>query len=73
VLDIGCGPGRFWAGAAATLPPDLDLTLADQSEGMVDEALKNIAAVKDKFRAVAGRQAYVCALPFALLARGPRT
>jgi len=63
VLDIGCGPGRFWAMSA--LPPDLDLTLADQSQGMVDEALQAVTAVKDKFCAVSGRQADVCALPFA--------
>jgi len=65
VLDIGCGPARFWAVNAATLPPGIDLTLADQSQGMVDEALNTVAAVKDKFRAVTGRQADVCALPFA--------
>lgn len=65
VLDIGCGPGRFWAVSAATLPPDIDLTLADQSQGMVDEALATVAAVPAKFRAVTGRQADVCALPFA--------
>jgi SAM-dependent methyltransferase len=63
VLDIGCGPARFWAVNAAKLPPDLDLTLADQSQGMVDEALATVPAAK--FRAVAGRQADVCALPFA--------
>ena len=64
VLDIGCGPARFWVSAAAALPPDLDLTLADQSQGMVDEALKTVAAISGKFRAVTGRQADVCALPF---------
>jgi len=64
VLDIGCGPARFWAVNAATLPPGIDLTLADQSQGMVDEALNTVAAVKDKFRAVAGKVADVCALPF---------
>jgi len=65
VLDIGCGPARFWAVNAAVLPPDLDLTLADQSQGMVDEALKTVTAVQGKWRAVAGKVADVCALPFA--------
>jgi len=65
VLDIGCGPARFWAVNAATLPSGIDLTLSDQSQGMVDEALAAVAAVKDKFRAVTGRPADVCALPFA--------
>jgi len=31
VLDIGCGPGWFWAAAANGLPEGLDLTLADLS------------------------------------------
>ena len=65
ILDVGCGPARFWAVNADNLPPGLDLTLADQSQGMVDEALATVATVKDKFHAVTGRQADVCALPFA--------
>ncbi|HEV7337910.1 MAG TPA: class I SAM-dependent methyltransferase, partial [Bosea sp. (in: a-proteobacteria)] len=27
VLDVGCGPGWFWAAAAEQLPEGLDLTL----------------------------------------------
>ncbi|MBL6853696.1 MAG: methyltransferase domain-containing protein [Alphaproteobacteria bacterium] len=65
VLDIGCGPARFWAVNAAALPAGLELTLADQSQGMVDEAVQTVAAVKGKFRAVTGKVADVCALPFA--------
>ena len=62
VLDIGCGPGRFWAANAAALPPGLDLTLADQSPGLVEEALKNVGT--SPWRHVAGKVADVCALPF---------
>lgn len=40
VLDIGCGPGWFWAAAVDQLPQALALTLADLSPGMVDEALR---------------------------------
>lgn len=65
VLDIGCGPGRFWAANAGTLPPDLDLMLADLSPGMVDEAVGNVIAADSKWRSVAGEVADVCALPFA--------
>ncbi len=65
VLDIGCGPGRFWAGAAKALPPGLDLTLADLSPGMVDEAVGNVTTAAGNWSAVAGRSANVCALPFA--------
>jgi len=63
ILDIGCGNGRFWAANARLLPGELDLTLADQSPGMVDEAVRNVA--NGKWRAVTGKVADVCALPFA--------
>ncbi len=65
VLDIGCGPGRFWAANAKALPPGLDLTLADLSPGMVDEAVKNVSGADGEWRSVAGEVADVCALPFA--------
>jgi len=65
VLDIGCGPGRFWAANAGTLPPGIDLTLADLSPGMVEEAVRNVAAVEGAWSSVTGEVADVCALPFA--------
>jgi SAM-dependent methyltransferase len=65
VLDIGCGPGRFWAAAARKLPPDIELTLADLSPGMVEEAVRNVTAADGKWQSVAGQVADVCALPFA--------
>lgn len=37
VLDVGCGPGWFWA-ACKHLPDDLDLSLLDQSAHMVEQA-----------------------------------
>src|SRR5437868_4922207 len=40
VLEVGCGPGWFWTGAVDELPTDLEITLTDQSPGMVDEALE---------------------------------
>ena len=40
VLDVGCGPAWFWPDAVEIMPPGLDLTLLDQSRGMVDEALE---------------------------------
>jgi ubiquinone/menaquinone biosynthesis C-methylase UbiE len=65
LLDIGCGPGRFWASNASILPPDIQLTLADLSPGMVGEAVRNIAAADGKYGSVVGKVADVCALPFA--------
>ncbi len=63
VLDIGCGPGWFWAATADIIPPSIDLTLADQSAGMVDEATGRCSALS--FRSVTGQQADAMALPFA--------
>lgn len=63
VLDIGCGPGWFWAATAASLPDNLDLTLADLSQGMVQEAVERCTALP--FGSVTGRQADAATLPFA--------
>lgn len=63
VLDIGCGPGWFWAASAEVVPHDIALTLADQSAGMVEEA---VGRCRDAgFAKVEGRQADAMALPFA--------
>lgn len=62
VLDIGCGPGWFWAGAAEVLPERFALTLADLSPGMVDEAVARCGALASW--EVSGRQADAMALPF---------
>ena len=62
VLDIGCGPGWFWAGAAAQLPAALDVTLADLSPGMVREGVERCSALE--FGSFRGIQADAVALPF---------
>jgi SAM-dependent methyltransferase len=64
VLDIGCGPGRFWATNAKALPPGIDLTLADQSPGMVSEAAASVTAAGGAWGSLSSRVADVCALPF---------
>lgn len=61
-LDIGCGPAWFWAATASALPKDLDLTLADLSPGMVQEATERCRA--SAFGSVRGRQADAAAMPF---------
>lgn len=63
VLDIGCGPGWFWAGAASDIPQELQLTLADQSVGMVKEATERCAPLP--FASVRGEVANASYLPFA--------
>ncbi|MBJ6124472.1 class I SAM-dependent methyltransferase [Microvirga splendida] len=62
VLDIGCGPGWFWAATASAWPEKLDLTLADFSPGMVQEAVARCQALP--FGSVQGQQADASALPF---------
>ncbi|EJC79740.1 methylase involved in ubiquinone/menaquinone biosynthesis [Rhizobium leguminosarum bv. trifolii WSM2297] len=62
VLDIGCGPGWFWTAVANLLPEQLDLTLADLSPGMVDEAVARCSALS--LSSVRGKQADAAALPF---------
>lgn len=64
VLDIGCGPGWFWAAvSAAGMPERIELTLADASAGMVSEAVERNTPLRHW--QVAGRQADAAALPFA--------
>ena len=62
VLDIGCGPGWFWEAVVSVLPEALDLTLADLSPGMVQEAVERCLTLP--FGSVRGRQADASALPF---------
>jgi ubiquinone/menaquinone biosynthesis C-methylase UbiE len=62
VLDIGCGPGWFWAATIGALPERLDLTLADLSPGMVQEAVERCQELP--FASVRGQQADAAAIPF---------
>ncbi|MBB4477910.1 ubiquinone/menaquinone biosynthesis C-methylase UbiE [Rhizobium etli] len=62
VLDVGCGPAWFWAATAGLLPENLQLTLADLSPGMVDEAVARCGALP--FGSVRGFRADAAALPF---------
>jgi SAM-dependent methyltransferase len=64
VLEVGCGPGRFWERAATTFPADLDVLLTDLSPGMVDEAVERVRGV-GRWAKVRGQVADVMALPFA--------
>ncbi|RYH13054.1 MAG: class I SAM-dependent methyltransferase, partial [Alphaproteobacteria bacterium] len=63
VLDIGCGPGWFWATIAGALPERIELTLADSSAGMVKEATERCAALRSW--QVTGVEADAVKLPFA--------
>ena len=63
VLEVGCGAGWMWAEAAARLPGDLDLTLTDISQGMVDEAVERVGSL-GRYLRTTGRVADVQDLPF---------
>jgi ubiquinone/menaquinone biosynthesis C-methylase UbiE len=63
VLDIGCGPGWFWSAVADALPEHLDLTLADLSPGMVQEADERCIGLR-RWQ-VTGVEADASNLPFA--------
>jgi ubiquinone/menaquinone biosynthesis C-methylase UbiE len=64
VLEVGCGPGRFWERAASAFPADLDILLTDLSPGMVEEAVGRVTGV-GRWGKVRGQVADVMALPFA--------
>jgi ubiquinone/menaquinone biosynthesis C-methylase UbiE len=64
VLDLGCGPGWMWDGGQADFPAGLRLTLADISQGMVDEALARVKGLA-RYASAAGRVADATSLPFA--------
>ena len=50
VLEVGCGTGRLWKTNAHRLRPGWDITLTDQSAGMVEQARAALAGVAHPFR-----------------------
>ena len=63
VLDVGCGAGWFWGAAAKHYPDSLKITLVDQSEGMVTEAVQNLTN-NDRYSDVSGKVADATNVPF---------
>lgn len=63
ILEIGCGPGWFWANAKIAFPANMELTLTDMSAGMVDEAERRCRALP--FKNISAASANAEALPFA--------
>ena len=63
VLEVGCGPGWFWADAAPFVNSGLRLQLTDLSVGMVAEAIERVRGIGHWDR-VAGQVADAAALPF---------
>ena len=49
VLEIGCGPARLWLNNFDRIPKDWHITLSDFSPGMLQEAQRNLQAVRHDF------------------------
>jgi ubiquinone/menaquinone biosynthesis C-methylase UbiE len=62
ILDVGCGPGWFWASVANKVPEKIDITLCDLSPGMVREAVERCQGLP--FGSVRGQDAEATTLPF---------
>lgn len=62
VLEVGCGTGALWAGAAPLLP-HIRLTLTDLSPGMLDAAIRVVDGL-DRIELVEARTADTLDLPF---------
>lgn len=63
VLDLGCGPGWLWTNSAQNVPEAIHLLMADQSEGMIKEAISHCANLP--FASIRGEAVDAVNLPFA--------
>jgi ubiquinone/menaquinone biosynthesis C-methylase UbiE len=61
VLDLGCGNGVLWQDNINKIPADVQITLTDVSEGMVDTARKTLGKHDGRFEF---RVADACRVPF---------
>lgn len=50
VFEVGCGTGRLWKTNTQRLRPGWDITLSDQSAGMVAQARAALAGIAHPFR-----------------------
>lgn len=62
ILEVGCGVGKLWQENAHRLPPGWDVTLTDQSAGMLSQAQANLAGAGHSFQF---EQVDVQSLPYA--------
>lgn len=49
ILEIGCGDGTFWLENINRIPNDCEIILSDISDGMLNDAKRNLAKYSDKF------------------------
>jgi len=50
ILEIGCGPASLWVENGDRILPGWQITLTDQSAGMIAQAQANLAATPHEFR-----------------------
>ena len=61
VLELGCGAGVLWFENADRIPEGWDITLSDFSEGMLQDAQRNLDANQHPFRfEIVDAQAILC-------------
>lgn len=49
ILELGCGDGSFWVKNAHRLTNNCEIILTDISEGMLEDAKRNLKSVENKF------------------------
>lgn len=49
ILELGCGDGSLWLKNIARIPKGWDITLTDFSQGMLNDAIKNLGLFSDRF------------------------
>ena len=65
VVDVGCGPGWFWAEGRQAVADGIAIVLTDISRGMVREAVERVASLSGLSTSLTGAVADAQQLPFA--------
>lgn len=65
VLDVGCGPGWFWAEGRQAIADGIAIVLTDISHGMVREAAERVASLSGLATLITSAPADAQQLPFA--------
>lgn len=50
ILEIGCGDGTLWTSSLSKLPPNVQITLSDSSDGMLRDARRAIGSNDPRFQ-----------------------
>ncbi len=50
ILELGCGPGSLWSANIERIPAGWEINLSDLSQGMLEEARRNLTGGSHSFR-----------------------